>query len=434
MTLPPGTDERHGGAGRPAAPGRALRTVRRARSEMRAFPRQFWLLALGFFLLLIGIDMCFPFETTYLHDRLGYSMTTIGLLLGVPLLVAIPLYVVDGAIADRYGRKPAIVAGISFVIALYVTLAFAGQLWQIAIAVSAEAAFGWALFLTASNAMVADLVPFERRAEAYSITRVALHAGMVVGPLLAALVLAYDPTYRFLFLAGAAICLVFVAVVLIFFRETRPAAARSGGSLATTMRGYGTVLHDRRFLAFCAVAALPFYGFGQIWSTLPVMLRNEHGVSPRQWAFILAFYALSLAIFQYPVIRLLLKRDHILLMATASLLVGLGLAGAVLVPWGPLTFVSVFVLGQGVLLLIPIASTVSAELAPVALRGRYMGTWTLVQMGGYALGPLLGGWAMDGLGERGAALVIAGCGTTGALLYVGLARRFRTTAPVDIIE
>ena len=54
-----------------------------------------------------------------------------------------------------------------------------------------------------------------------------------------------------------------------------------------------------------------------------------------------------------------------------------------------------FVLGQGALLLIPISSTVSAEMAPVALRGRYMGTWTLVQEAGYALGPLFGGMAMD---------------------------------------
>ncbi|MEE4274819.1 MAG: hypothetical protein V2J16_03000, partial [Thermoleophilia bacterium] len=68
---------------------------------------------------------------------------------------------------------------------------------------------------------------------------------------------------------------------------------------------------------------------------------------------------------------------------------------------------------------------VSAHLAPIALRGRYMGTWTLVQMGGYALGPLFGGLAIDRLGERGAALVILGCGAAGAVLYAALARRFR---------
>ncbi len=32
---------------------------------------------------------------------------------------------------------------------------------------------------------------------------------------------------------------------------------------------------------------------------------------------------------------------------------------------------------------------------------------------------------MDGLGERGAALVVIACGVTGAVLYAALARRFR---------
>jgi MFS family permease len=399
--------------------------VGRAIVELRVFPRQFWLLAGGFFVLLCGIDMCFPFETTYLHDRLGYSMTTIGLLLGVPLLCALPFYVLDGAITDKYGRKPAMIAGICFVAALYTTMAFAGALWQIAIAVSAEAAFGWALFLTGSNAMIADLVRFERRAEAYSITRVALHVGMVVGPLIAALIIARDPTYRALFLTGAGICLVYVAIVVLAFRETRPAAARSGTSIGGTVHGYGHVLADRRFLAFCAIAFLPLYGFGQIWTMLPVMLRNAQDMPAHTWGVVIAFYAVSVAIFQYPMIRWLRHRDHVLLMAAASLLIGLGLGGAVLVPWGPLTFVCMFVLGQGALLLIPISSTVSAEMAPVALRGRYMGTWTLVQQAGYALGPTFGGMAMDGLGERGAALVTIACGLIGAALYAALARRFR---------
>ena len=397
----------------------------RARVELSVFPRQFWLLAGGFFVLLVGIDMCFPFETTYMHDRLGFSMTTIGLLLGIPLLAALPFYILDGAIADRYGRKPSIVIGICTVAGLYLTLAFAGSLWQIAIAVSIEAAFGWALFLTGSNAMVADLVPLERRAEAYGITRVTLHIGMVVGPLLAAVILAVDDDYRWLFLAGASVCAVYILIVLVFFRETLPREARSGESLPATLRGYATVLRDRRFLAFCSIALLPLYAFGQIWSIFPVMLRNAHGVSPRDWGLLLAFYALSVAVCQYPMIRWLRRRDHIKLMAVASALIGLGLGGAVLVPWGVLTFACVFLLGSGVLLFIPMSSTISAELAPVALRGRYMGTWTLVQMAGYALGPTFGGTAVDRLGESGAALVIVACGLTGAVLYWGLARRLQ---------
>jgi len=70
-----------------------------------------------------------------------------------------------------------------------------------------------------------------------------------------------------------------VAIVLTVFRETRPVVA-TREPFATTLRGYRQVLRDRRYLAFCAVTLLPLYGFGQIWSMLPVMLRDRHGVSP----------------------------------------------------------------------------------------------------------------------------------------------------------
>lgn len=391
----------------------------------RAFPRQFWLLSSGMLVLMAGIDMCFPFETGYLHGRLGASMTTIGLVLGIPLLIALPLYILGGAFTDRYGRKPAMIAGISVLTCLYLTFGLASSLWQIAIAVAVEAAFGWALFLTGSNAMIADLVAHERRAEAYSITRVALNIGMVIGPLVAGVLIAADPTYRTLFLSGASICAVYVVIVIGWFRETRPAAVQAV-ALRQTLTEYGAVLRDRRFLVFCALSLLPLYGFGQIWSIFPIALRIEHGISPRTWGYLLAFYAAVAAVSSYPLIRWLRRRDHLLLMAAASAGLGVGLGGAVLAHSGWQIVFFVFVASEGVVLLIPISSTVSAELAPVALRGRYMGTWTLVQMGGYALGPLFGGMAMDAFGPRASFTLVAALGLLGALLFTLTAKRLRS--------
>jgi MFS family permease len=51
------------------------------------------------------------------------------------------------------------------------------------------------------------------------------------------------------------------------------------------------------------------------------------------------------------------------------------------------------------------------------LRGRYMGVWTIVYMGGYALGPLLGGWALDALGGRTAFAVVTAACLVGAALF-----------------
>ena len=128
------------------------------------------------------------------------------------------------------------------------------------------------MFLTANNAMLADFTPPARRSEAYGISRVANNAGMVTGPLVAALLLGAGFGYRTLFASGGLVCALFLIVVLVYLKESRPAAAAAspppGG-------GYRVVLGDRRFLALCAIALLPLYGFGQIFITLPVLLRDS---------------------------------------------------------------------------------------------------------------------------------------------------------------
>ena len=378
-------------------------------------PRQYWLLIAGTFVYATGVEMCYPFQTLYLNQRLGLSMTSIGVIIGATLFAGLPFQIVGGAVADRFGRRPVLILAICAGMALYIGLGVVHQLWLVIALFAFEAAFGWAQYLTASNAMVTDLTPLSRRAEAFSISRVALNAGITVGPLVAAPLITLDPTFRTSFLGAGLVCGVFLVMVLTLFKETRPPSA-DRGSTGSAFRGYGLVLRDRRMLAFCVVALLPLYGFGQIWVTMPILLGDLHGVSAGMWGILLVVYGGSTAILQYPVIRVLGRFDHMLLLALASLCIGIGTGAAAFVPW-PFTFACVIVISLGIVLLIPISSTVVSHLAPTALRGRYMGSWTMVYIGGYALGPLLGGWAIDALGGRGAFAVVAAAGLLGALLF-----------------
>ena len=405
----------------PATPspgeGTTADTARRAHIAvgLRTLPRQYWLLIAGTFVYAAGVEMCYPFQTLYLNQRLGLSTTSIGVIIGVTLFAGLPFQIVGGAIADRFGRRPVLILAICASMALFIGLGVAHQLWLVIALFAVEAAFGWAQYLTASNAMVTDLTPLSRRAEAFSISRVAMNAGITMGPLVAAPLIALDPTFRTSFLGAGLVCGVFLVMVLSLFRETRPPSA-GRGSFRSAFHGYGHVLRDRRLLAFCAVALLPLYCFGQIWVTMPIVLGDLHGVSAEMWGILLVAYGASTAILQYPVVRFLGRYDHMLLLALASLCIGIGTGSAAFVPW-PFTFACVITISVGIVLLVPISSTVVSHLAPTALRGRYMGFWTMVYIGGYALGPLLGGWAIDALGGRGAFAAVGAAGLLGAVLF-----------------
>lgn len=392
-------------------------------ADLKTLPRQFWVLAGGIVVYLIGVEMSYPYETLYLNGRLGISMTTLGVILGVTLLATLPLQVAGGALCDKVGRRPVLIIAVLGTMTLYVGLGLTTDLAIIVALIAFEAAFGWAQFLTASNAMIADVTTVEQRTEAYGVSRVALNAGITVGPLLAIPLLAADPSYRLNFFASAVVAGAFLLIVIVRIHETRPATVEAP-PITAVFRGYGAILRDRSMLAFCLFALLPLYAFGQIWATMPVMLSDLHGVTAQRWSIAMVVYGISLVSLQYPVIRVLGRGDHMLLMSLSCLALGVGVGAAAFVPW-PATLARIVSIALGIVLLLPIAATVVSRLAPAELRGRYMGMWTIVYMGGYALGPLIGGWALDALGGRVAFLGITAACLAGAALFPLLRRSVR---------
>ncbi len=405
-------------------------SIRRVVADLKGLPRQLWLLAGGTVVYLVGVEMTYPYETLYLNGRLGVSMTTLGLILGITLLATLPLQVVGGALCDKVGRRPVLITGILGSMTLYAGLALTTDLAVIVALIAFEAAFGWAQYVTASNAIIADVTTMEQRTEAFSVSRVALNLGITIGPLIALPLLARDPSFRLNFVASAIIIAGFLVIVVVWLKETRPAGVRAG-SVFASFRGYGDVLRDRVMLAFCLTILLPCFAFGQIWATMPVMLNDLHGVTAQRWSVAMIVYGLCMVTLQYPVVRVLGRGDLMLAMTISCVAQGVGIGAAAFVPW-PWTLVCIAAIALGIVLMIPIASTVVSRLAPVELRGRYMGVWTLIYMGGYAIGPLLGGWALDALGGRVSFAITAAVCLLGAVLFPLL--RGRVRRQIDVMQ
>ena len=336
--------------------------------SLSEFPAELWLLMGGTLIYAIGVDMCYPFETLYLNGSLHISITTIGLILGIVGLAGLPFQLFGGAFADRFGRRGVLMLGICGSMTLYIGLGLAHDLVEVVIVFFLEAAFGWSMFITATNAMVADLATGARRAEAFGIGRMAINLGMIGGPLIALLFLGAHPAYRVLFIAAGSVCGVFLVIVVLYLTETKPAVAAARNTAA--LAGYGHILRDTRFLAFCCVALLPLYGFGQIWSTFPIALHDAIGVSASQWAELLLVWALGASLCSTPWCGSCVGWIPCCCSLRASATLGLGLAIAPLAPQGLLTFALMLLVSLGVVLLMPVASTVVAALAPVELRGR----------------------------------------------------------------
>ena len=151
--------------------GAHVRPSRRSLRGLRSFPRQFWVLTVGIFIYVGAAALAFPFEAIYLRQNLHTSMTMIGVVFGLVPLAVMPVQFWGGQLTDRLGRRRVIMLSVLvgvvwFVGFAFVTRALAGGRCSSPL----ESAFGWPLFQTASNAMIADLLPPEKRQEGFGIT------------------------------------------------------------------------------------------------------------------------------------------------------------------------------------------------------------------------------------------------------------------------
>jgi MFS family permease len=346
-------------------------------------------------------------------------------------------------LSDRFGRRAVMIVCAACSGCMYGGLAFAHGLLPVFLVVFCDRALGWPLFLTASNAMVADLVRPRLRTEGYSLVRLMIGAGEIVGPAMAWALLSAGLGKPPLFVMAGAGCFVFLGFTLVALRETRPRSARpvrsrsvsegapvfgvrdviliparrrSRRRRAAPARGRG-VLGDRRFCAFCAVSLLPLFCFGQMYTTFPVVITTFLHVPEADWGLLMSFSALVIVATQYPSVRLVKRLDPMYQVALASLLFcGVGLTAFVTASWPLLLTITALSLAQA--LFGPVTSAIVARMAPVDVRGRYMGAWTFVWTAGQgSLGPIFGGIMLAGLGPHAAYGVIVAMGVGGALLY-----------------
>ena len=277
---------------------------------------------------------------------------------------------------------------------LYIGLGLAHRLWVAIVVIVLEAAFGWAQYITASNAIVADLTPFERRAEAFSIQRVALNAGITLGPLVAVPLIGADAHFRLAFTIGGLICGLFLLLVLTRFRRRGHApcrCSRYAPPSAATGRGsrpsHGGLLSDR---PAAAVLLRPDLGDAADHAGRPARGERQH------WGLLLVAFGAGTTILHYPLIRWLRHRDPMLLMAAASACLGVDWVGASWPGRRPSFPCSWSASGSSCS-----SHRLDGRLAACTRRASD-GTWRpdASVNGRLALGPLLGGLALDALGGR----------------------------------
>ena len=386
-----------------------------------AFPRQFWLVALGVLISSAGSSMIWPFQLIYVSRQLGVQIATVATLLTLSSGTGLMVSFIGGSIADRIGRKPVMFAaqiahGLAYLLMSF-SMTYLGFLIPMTMMSTAML-----MYAVGSDSMMADLLPPEQRTQGYSILRMINNAGIAIGPAIGGFIV--SKSYRLAFHLAAG-CMIFYGLMLLLFaRETLDLRKEVASRLEReSFGGYNRVLKDRFFLIFVLIMSLGMVAPLMMWTLLAVYLKLNFGMPEYLYSWIPITNALMCVFVQYFVTRVSRRFNPLPTLAVGMLVYAVGVGSVAWANSFPGFVLSMVILTFGELILVPTGTTFVANRAPADLRGRYMSVYWVTWGLSRAVAPLIGGLLNDQISPRAVwhgGLII---GTISALGLMLLARR-----------
>jgi MFS family permease len=381
--------------------------IQRTRNTYDDYPSQFWLVMGASFIDRLGGALMFPFFALYLTAHFDVRLTEVGFVFMLATVAGIVGSIIGGMLADMFGRKQMIIIGLITSALTSLSLIVVEDfdlVYIIGIFVGLFSSMGG----PAQQAIIADLLPEEQHAEGYGMWRVLANLAVTIGPLVGGFMAGYS--YALLFIIDAITSVITALIISFKLEETLPVTTPAPSPTEAIPGepepapepkrpvGYGPVLHDWPYLAFIAISMLMVLVYMQMNQTLPVYLRDVHGIPPRGYGYILSMNAGMVVLFQFWITRRISSRPPFLVMAAGTVLYGIGFGMYGVVSGMAMFMLAMVIITIGEMLTAPVAQALVAKFSPEDMRGRYMAIFGFAWAIPSAFGLVLAGLIADNIG------------------------------------
>lgn len=358
------------------------------------YPRAFWIYNIVVFIDRLGGFMLYPFFALYLTEKFGIGMSTVGILFALFSISGMIGGALGGALADRIGRKWAVVASLLLSSLSALGMGFAPTL-AVFVAVSAIVGTLSSIGGPAEEAVVADLLPPDKRAEGYGIIRVVFNVAVIIAPPIAGLLVTHS--YLTLFIVDAVISVIAASIVFFALPETKPKlqADVKPETMSQTFAGYARILKDIPFLLFIGVTVLMTLVYMNMNTTLGVFLRDHRGLQEIGYGTLLSINAIMVVVMQFWITHKLEKNKPMLMMAAGCFLYAIGFTMYGFVTGFVFFIGAMVIITIGEMVVSPFIQSLVAGFAPEDMRGRYMAVSGLSWSIAYMIGPYFAGLLLD---------------------------------------
>lgn len=355
------------------------------------------------FVDMVGLLMVLPLLPFY-AQRLGAGGLVVGALVSsfsIAQLMSAPVW---GRFSDRYGRRPALMIGLTASAIAYVVFAFADSLWLLFLSRIVQGAGGGTVGVI--QAYVADSLPPNERAKGLGWLSAATNAGVALGPVIGSLTTTFG--HEGPGLVAAALCVVNVAFAFRFLSESRDLSdvgahpRRKGRSKEAVME---VVTHSgrpaSRLIWIYAIGMGAFHGANAV---LALFLAHRFGVTEKTIGFFYMYIGTIAVLTRALVLGRMVDRfGEARLSRFGIVTLAIGLTALPFTPmvdagegllYVPLAL-AVALLPLGTAFTFPCVTSLLSRAIPSHERGLYMGVQQTFGGTARVIFPVLAGFAFD---------------------------------------
>lgn len=363
----------------------------------REYPPQYWLMITGVVISTAGGSMIWPFLLIYASGKLNLPLSTVAALISINAGTGLISSFIAGSVADRVGRK--VVMNFSLTVnGLTYFLLLRAETYPQFVVLMIMIGLSNPLYQVGADAMLADLIPSEKRTDAFALNRIANNAAFALGPAIGGFLA--TRSYHLAFYGAGLGFLTYSLLLFLLARETLHKSAVETSPRPAQNEGYRRVFQDKRYMVFVAMLSMGLIAPTMLWILMPVYAKTNYGMPEALYGWIPTTNALMCVFVQYFVTSITRRYHTLAVLGVGMFIYAIGTGSVALMSTFGGFWLSMVILTFGELTLVPTASKYVADLAPADLRGRYMSIhwlgWGLAR----TLSPIIGGFLNDNIAPR----------------------------------
>jgi MFS family permease len=236
--------------------------------------------------------------------------------------------------------------------------------------------------------MITEIVAPPQRRMAFALNRLAINAGMSIGPVIGGFLTLID--YHYLFYANA------VASIMagIYFSSVKWSSL-AGTEKENTMEGNISkikfaILSDKTFLFFLFAVIPANLVFFQHLGALPLYIVSDLGYTTAAFGLLGSINTVLIIIAEVPLNNWMNDTPYKKSLIIGALLAGIGFGGFAIATTTIPLVIAIIVFTFGEMIFFPITAAYTSEIAPEDRRGEYMGYYQMTFSFAFSAGPWLG--------------------------------------------